>query len=246
MSVEKLLWLGRKEIAYFMVLGLAGLRVLISLISAFAAPRPSGASDGGGSSPQRGLTDVVALLHVGLAVGALFVTWARILAWVAADITAMGGGTGYWLAHSRAFVRAYLAVANPAPSWWWAGQLLFFVGPLMIWMRASAVRLPRGGAGASGPPPVLAYALLGFLGAISLALALYVADLALRRRAAWASAAASPATLSVKITPMVPAAPAHAALAVLVAAATTAALPVGFAVVGTVGDQHVRQKKPSG
>ena len=47
-------------VQYFVVLGLASLRVLLSLASAFAAAPPAG----------RGLADAAALLHIALAAGA--------------------------------------------------------------------------------------------------------------------------------------------------------------------------------
>ena len=145
---------------------MAALRVVRSLAGAARARR---------RKPDAPRASLACWLYSGalLALAAVcgYLTWREILGWVAQDIAAHGSAA-YWLAHSKAFVRAYVLVADSAAGWWWSSQLLLFVAPLMAFFRVHALRLPE--------LPVLPYVLLGFLGAISLATPLFLLALSLR------------------------------------------------------------------
>lgn len=157
-------WLAKKEIGYFLLLGAAAARVAASLAARLIACLS------GGELTAGSLLYCAAL--AALASWCAIATWTEIVRFIYEDIAVFGGSSAYWLAHSKVFVRAYLAVTDTAAGWWWSCQLLVFVAPLMLFFRVHALRHPG--------IPVLAYALLGFLGAISLATPLFLLEVALR------------------------------------------------------------------
>jgi hypothetical protein len=76
-----ILWLARKEIVYFVVLGLSSIRIMLSLTLAACAKREA--------QSIMMATDLLVVLHIVLAAIALYATWSRILQWIAADVAAM-------------------------------------------------------------------------------------------------------------------------------------------------------------
>jgi hypothetical protein len=197
----ELAWLGRKEIAYFVVLALSACRVLASLGSAAAALRAAAAAQAqqGGGAQRRGTgrpqgparaVNMYTLLLGALAGVCAYMTWTEIVSFIEVDVAAHGQSLGYWFSHSKVFVRAYILVTESKSGWVWSSQLLVFVAPLMLFFRAHASNLASSsGSGSGASVPVIAYALLGFLGAISLATPLFMVEISLRYRAAAAAAA---------------------------------------------------------
>lgn len=168
-TAAALIWSAKAEIGYFLLLGISAIRVFVSLCARVrecmvaATPSPLGAGN---------LLYCVAL--VALATCCAFATWTEIIRFIYEDIDVHGGSSAYWFAHSQVFVRAYIAVTDTVSGWWWSSQLLMFVAPLMLFFRIHSLQHPG--------MPVLAYALLGFLGAISLATPLFMLEVAMRSR----------------------------------------------------------------
>ena len=171
-AMDSLLYTGRKELGY----------VLALLASATLVARSFGQAVA--STKARPRVALAAAAHAALALAALYLTWSEILRFIAEDVAdpAVGGGSlRVWLGKSNVFVRAYWLVANGAGAWWWSSQLLLWVCSAMLFVRAEAAR-------SAAAVPSAAYALLGLLGAISLAVPLFLADTALRRAAGGAEA----------------------------------------------------------
>jgi hypothetical protein len=145
-------------------------------------------------------------------------TWTEIIRFIYEDVAIFGGSSAYWLAHSKVFVRAYLAVTDTAAGWWWSCQLLVFVAPLMVFFRVHALRHPG--------IPVLAYALLGFLGAISLATPLFLLEVALRSHTP-----AAPAAVAAGSAKGAPAMPSYTAWALGLSMVCSLLLPTAVAII---------------
>ena len=111
-----------------------------------------------------------ALFFLALAVIAGVSTWYYIGCFFKETFLAEGQGTWLlWAEKSSLFVQAYRLVSQSPEQWFWSSQLLMaacsFVGCLLM----------------SGRKDAWAFVLLGFLGAISVALALFLSDQVTRR-----------------------------------------------------------------
>ena len=208
-----LYWSAKLEIGYFLLLGMCASRVAASLVArvceCLRAPTPS----------PLGAGNLLYCAALAAAAGCCaFATWTEILRFIYEDIDVHGGSSAYWFAHSQVFVRAYIAVTDTLAGWWWSSQLLMFVAPLMLFFRVHALQHPG--------IPVLAYAFLGFLGAISVATPLLLLEVALRSRQQTGN--------DVPIAGM-PAMPAYTAGALAASMACALLLPTALAVRAEAG-----------
>jgi hypothetical protein len=216
-SPAELYWLAKLEIGYFFLLGAAAVRVAFSLGARLC--------DCLGAPSRLGVGSLIYCAALAtLAACCAFATWTEIIRFIYEDIDVHGGSAAYWFAHSRVFVRAYIAVTDTAAGWWWSSQLLMFVAPLMLFFRVHALRHPE-----PAGIPVLAYALLGFLGAISLATPLFLLEVALRSRVLAGADAASRKTEAARLAG-VPAMPAYTAGALVLSMACALLLPAALVV----------------
>ena len=110
-----------------------------------------------------GLTRNVTL--VVFSIVAFAFTWYHIISWMIGDI-ARYENLNEWLDKSDLFVEAYKQVALSAEHWFWSSQLLTFVVPWVLFVslctKKDKIWIP------------LSYIWLGFAGAISLALPLFL------------------------------------------------------------------------
>jgi hypothetical protein len=104
-------------------------------------------------------------LYLAVALLATAVTWTFIIRFAQAD-QAQYDGYLDWVRRSVFFFTAWKAVTSAPERWWWTSQLLFAVPPVAVFFALESRR--------RCVPAVAAYVWLGFLGAISTALALFL------------------------------------------------------------------------
>ena len=103
--------------------------------------------------------------YLAAALVATTVTWTFIILFARAD-QAQYDGYLDWVRRSIFFFTAWEAVTRAPERWWWTSQLLFAVPPVAVFYALESRR--------RRVPAVAAYVWLGFLGAISSALALFL------------------------------------------------------------------------
>ncbi|KAJ9446872.1 hypothetical protein DIPPA_06993 [Diplonema papillatum] len=106
-------------------------------------------------------------------------TWFYIGKWLEDEIVAFDWDVGVFLRDSDLFVHAYDQVAASPLHWFWSSQLLTFVVPWVLFVSLSAAHTrARPNSQPSAPlslAATLSYIWLGFAGAISVALPLFIA-----------------------------------------------------------------------
>lgn len=109
---------------------------------------------------------LVATLLIVTGLVAAFSTWYYVLKFFYWSYTTQAGGDWHeWVANSDLFVQAYRLVSQTPEQWFWSSQLLLFACGYVSILRSAFGR------------EALWWALLGFLGAISVSLSFFVAYL---------------------------------------------------------------------
>ena len=115
------------------------------------------------SNKRKAILGATALLALAAAAG--ISTWYYIIRFfVWTFVEQAGSDWRTWIIHSDLFVQAYRMVSKSPLHWFWSSQLLIFTCGFVSMLKCTGGRRPW------------TFALLGFLGAISVATALFLAD----------------------------------------------------------------------
>eukprot|EP00736_Rhodelphis_marinus_P011120 Rmarinus@m.127 len=172
-----LLWVSKAEVLYFTVLLGSFAIILADLVRAVVPALRSGYT--------RCLCASLSLLA--LTILALWLTWTKIVFFIYDDFLDSRLPYIEWVQTTDIFNRSYVLVTDTPMGWWWTSQLLLVVLCVVCFLPTEAVRMKF-----ASRKLLMAYFVVGFLGAISVMSPLFLARVLLTYGTGFAPSADRP------------------------------------------------------